>query len=301
VRTSSACSEFGRPARSGRAAGAFTLIETMVVMGVIAILAGVVLLAIRHVKSAGDVAAETAMVTTLQKGVEQFKQQFGFLPPLVDDDTPVNGANQIVIWSAADLSSSIAPTSVHGGKRWSEYSLAYYLVGALDKAYDGGDVGFTAPNRDGSFSKHGRLYSALVDVSAQKTRTGGNRLYIENITSSTASMKQRCVIWDRWSDGMPNTSSLPVSLATATSHPIRYYHWLPSYVSSGSSQGQVDYFNVPSDLDPSFQNVSKQMRDSNPTMYRAPKLELRSAEYAIVSPGPDGVFGTADDIMEVGK
>ncbi len=268
-----------RPGEPGRIARGFTIIEATIVIGIIALLAGILLLAIGKVRRKGDVAAEHALVTTLQKAVDDFKQKNGFLPPLVIDGpgAPVDLATGFIqVWSPTDLADSMS--TVHGGLRWSELSLTYYLVGVLDKKSDGIDgLGYTAPDRSGQFTKHGRKFDPLVDLTQQKTRLGVPRLLIPGLGTTTPGTQ--CVILDRWSD-LGN----PVS--------IRYYRWKPEYYPVGDPKaGQVHYWNIPVEIGGNANNTLPPLNS-----------ELRTAEYAIVSPGPDQNFSTLDDnIMEVGR
>ncbi len=288
------------PGRRCRDRRGFTIIEATITIGIIALLSAIVIYAVGKVRGQGDIIAERAMVTTLQKAVERFKQEFNFLPPLVVDTGagpapanltgPISGT-QIVVWDVKNLADD--STTLNGStgigamtgdrKCYSTHSLAYYLAGALDVSYDGGaGLTFTAPQSDGQFSKHGRAHEAMVDLTQQKTRLGATRLYISANTGGTTPLQRSdCRIWDRWSVGTPGGAS----------YEIRYYRWLPSfYRPDNVKAGQVEYWNVPVII------------GGNPDNRLPPlKAELRTAEYAIISAGPDHVFGTADDIMEVGR
>lgn len=295
-----------RPCRGRRG---FTIVEATITIGIIALLASIVIYAVGKVRGQGDVVAERAMVTTLQKAVERFKQEYGFLPALVID-TPANATNpvmvsngQIQVWQTKDLydpnttlnGSTCSGDNVANRRCYSVHSLAYYLAGALDVTYDGGaGLTFTAPTSDGQFSKRGRAHDAMVDLTQQKTRLGATRLYIANSTSPTPSQRVDCRVWDRWSTGSTGGAS----------YEIRYYRWLPSfYPQNDPKAGQVQYWNVPIEL------------GGNPVNSQPPlKAELRTAEYAIVSAGPDHLFGDEagltvaqvakaieDNIVEVGR
>ena len=298
----------------GGARRAFTIVEATIVIGIIALLAGILLLAIGGARKKGDVVAEQVMVTSLQKVVEQFKQERGFLPPLVVDNLPAlsgiatvpvfaAGAADvgIAVWSIGELS-NISPTLntmwpartpfpahtldsteiASGASRCSEYSLAYYVIGALDGPADGVDgLGFTAPARDGSFSRKGRKFDALIDPTQQKTRRGTIRLSIPTSNAGSPQArtiaKARCVIFDRWSDG-----------TAANSNAIRYYRWLPTYFPQGvANAGQVQFWNVPVAAGGYLDPANGHGDPSKPPT----KAELKSAEYAIVSAGPNHAFG----------
>lgn len=285
----------------------FTIVETTITIGIIALLASIVIYAVGKVRGQGDIVSERAMVAALQKAVERFKQEYNFLPPLVVDapagsTNPVTIASgQIQVWKTSDLfdpnttvnGSTCNGDNGAGRKCYSIHSLAYYLAGALDVSYDGGGgLTFTAPTSDGQFSKRGRAHEAMVDLTQQKTRLGATRLYIANSTNPAAAQRVDCRIWDRWSVGTPGGAS----------YEIRYYRWLPSFFPPGNANaGQVQYWNIPMEI------------GGNPTMNSLPpvKAELRTAEYAIVSAGPDHLFGdeggvfnakaAEDNIIEVGR
>jgi prepilin-type N-terminal cleavage/methylation domain-containing protein len=294
---------------------AFTLIELMVVMGVIALLASIVLLALSKIRKTGDITAERAMVVALKNGILKFQSDFGMPVPLVVDTPGGTFANapvelvgtegRIIVWPTLDL---YDPTTVLNGsaapadyRRYSQYSLPYYVAGSCDEIFDGVDgLGFTAPSpkHDGTFSKRGRKYEPIVDPTLQKTKSGQIRLSPRNpatgVTPANQLSRATHVIMDRWSDG-----------TQANTQPIRYYRWLPDYwpQSNAALAGQVHYWNVPiavgGDLDP-----------LNPPS----SIELKSAEWAVVSAGPDRLFGdeagltaagrieaAKDNIVEVGR
>ncbi len=64
---------------------AFTLIELLVSISVVLILAGILVVGVRYANRAAKGAVDRAMVNSLKVGVEQFRQDFGFVPPLVQD------------------------------------------------------------------------------------------------------------------------------------------------------------------------------------------------------------------------
>jgi type II secretory pathway pseudopilin PulG len=306
------------PSRSGRA---FTIVEAMIVLGIIALLAGLVFGALHFVKGSGDAVAERAMVVSLKQGVEQFKQQFGFLPPLVidtpDPPNPTDQSGRIYVWSNRDLYDPNTTLNGSPGSSdptlrqcFSQYSLSYYVVGSLDDLFDEvNGPGFTAPSssRDGSFSGTGRRFDPFVDPSLQKTRAGISRVpampaNLQTMAALPGDKQKRAdrsryfYILDRWSDG---------SGSAANDRPIRYYRWQPSYYPKNDPKaGQVQYWNVPIAVGGDVNNAT------NPPG----KPELKSAEFAIVSAGPDRRFGdepgltpqerlnaAADNIVEVGR
>jgi len=310
---------------------AFTLVELMVVMGIIAILVSLVFVALHHVRGTGDTIAEQGEVSAFKTAILQFEKDFGAPPPLVVDNPPgpagapaipiynVNATTVgIAVWSTGDLQTPNMSSTLNtnwptigtmdpslGANRCSEYSLAYYLVGALDRAADGVDgPGFTAVNRDGTFSRRGRVYQPYIDPSLHKTRTGLLRLSVPPAATGNALAKAVSVIRDRWDDG---TAPTPTNAAT---HHIRYYRWLPSYYpQSDPKAGQVQYWNVPIAVGGYFDLAAGAVNTQPPL-----KSELKAATWAVASAGPDGLFGDepgltnaqrikaiSDNIVEVGQ
>ena len=108
-------------------------------------------------------------------------------------------------------------------------------------------------------------------------------------TCFPSSSRTTCKILDRWSD-------------STNQHAIRYYRWkneyyteagrgLPNPAPTPDQVGKVCFWRVPVEIGG---NASPLIAPANP--------DLRNAEYAIVSPGPDGDFTTmADNIMELGR
>jgi prepilin-type N-terminal cleavage/methylation domain-containing protein len=275
----------------GGGAHAFTLVEALIVISIIGLLAGIVLLTMGHARKGGDVAAERAMVVALRIGVEKFKDEFSTLPALVietpDPVGPTDPTGKIFVWTTQQLELP-DPTPLNGATSnldraaYSQYSLPYYLAGALDEIYDEiPGLGFTAPSpkHDGSFSRHGRKHDPFVDPTVYKTRTGANRLFVPKVAGSTASnqsARARCYILDRWSDG---------SGLAANDRPIRYYRWLPSYYPVGDPKaGNIKYWNIPIPVG----------GDASNPLDPPSRPELKSAEFAVVSAGPDRLFGDED-------
>jgi type II secretory pathway pseudopilin PulG len=72
---------------------AFTLIELLVVFVITLVLLTLVLSGLNRATKAGRRASTQESVSSLAKAVDQFKQEFGFLPPLVHDGMPVSAGD----------------------------------------------------------------------------------------------------------------------------------------------------------------------------------------------------------------
>jgi len=279
---------------SSRSRRGFTIIEATVTVVIIAMLAGILLLAARKAVGTARIEAERRVVASLKMAVEKFKDDFGFLPPLIDDQLDangnttgnvLNGAGRPVVRSDAFLRSEID----FDEPRYSIYCLQWYLMGALnqtdaDGPLDGGPGSkLTAPNRnpdtEGLFRRKGKQYDPLFDPSRASSKNIFGRY------PATSSEEARIALTDRWGQ------------------PIRYYRWKSQFASGG----QVSQFLVPRTVGDPLTNP-----------------QLRDAEFAVVSLGPDqltdnrrplptaGVAGSAvdaaaldstvkDNIVEVGR
>lgn len=230
---------------------AFTLIEASVTIIIIAMLAGILLFAVRKGVQGARLAAERQLLNALSTGVQAFRNDHGFLPPLIDDrldsaGNPVgnvlDGQNRPRVRDADFLMS--AGTSDPNDPRYSVYALQWYVLGMLDIPVGGRPLdgaagpGITKPQPDGTFAGRGKVYEAKFDVGRIGSRN--------KITIGTD--EARITLSDRWGSS------------------IRYYRWKPQF----GADGQVAQYLVPRAVGDPRTNT-----------------EVRSAEYAIVSLGPD--------------
>lgn len=279
--------ERGRPRRGRPAARrGFTVIELSIVVLIIAVIATIAFVTFGRAIRTGREAGERLYINSLKVSVEYFKQDHGFLPPLVNDNiaavgefrlgSPINpGTQQPIVRDSAFLRGETMPDA----PRWSVFSLPYYLMGALGAAQDGVDgPGFTAPGDDGTFARSGRKYDAYFDSARDPTRIRRN---------PTATLGQtEVVLVDRWGKASSTATWLPLST-------IRYYRWEPRFFPVGTpNAGTVQNYNTPKVV--GLPNVNE---------------ELRSAGFAIVSKGPDGLISdldtaapaNTDNLVEVGR
>jgi type II secretory pathway pseudopilin PulG len=247
------------------------------VIGMIAILLGIVLIGARYARRLAIESADRTTVASLKTAVSAFRQNFGFLPPLVKESpdgttvtplTKTNPPQSAVVFAldAKDLSAQdqdalrgefeAFPPKVGDAtkpRRYSNATITYYLLGVLGRvdpsptatALDGVEgPGFREPNRDGTFKKTGRTFEPLFDFSR-------NPKALRTIDASLGQF----------------------SLTDARGLPYRYYRWLenatPKYVNEPLRE-----LNVP------FVVGDPQVRP-----------ELRGVKHAIVAAGPNAVFG----------
>lgn len=249
----------------------FTLVEAALVVIIIAVLAAILLVAVRAAMLDARRKGEQQLLTSLQLQIAHFKETFGFVPPLVRDEAPgpITGQDEVLVRSPAELRDATLD-------RFSVYTLPYFLLGALPKDVDGIDgFGYTKPLAPlerspgqwvSPFSKRGSKYEALADVTRDRNRIQ---------RSGDADVR----LLDRWN------------------RPIRFYRWENTFFTSGARQGEVDRWGIPRDLWPRdiFNGPGNDADKAAATAARLP--QLRSASYALVSLGPDGVI-SGDDLVE---
>jgi hypothetical protein len=159
--------------------------------------------------------------------------------------------------------------------RYSVYSLPIYILGTLQKKYDGVDgPGFTKPDTDGVFARAGSVTQPLFDVSRRPDRLVRDPR--PGVTGGEDDPQCRQVFVDRWNN------------------PIRYYAWLPTFHKAGTATPSV--YSTPT---PPGNNttLAKEIRSYNvPPAVGNPLTNtvLRNARAAIVSAGPDGLINDND-------
>ncbi|MCW5775286.1 MAG: prepilin-type N-terminal cleavage/methylation domain-containing protein [Phycisphaeraceae bacterium] len=267
--------------------GGFTLMELLVTLLVVALLIGLLLVGFNRVQKSARSTAARQDVVSIRIAVEQFRSDFGFLPPLVKDGNTIDypgfpdSLNPLVpdpnesgkfnprVYNRADQTDlrylrgdgidSSSSTASNGDYRFSEYSLAYYLLGALGAEVDGvAGPGFAVPRVDGSFD---RRSSKRTDPLYDPGRAGA--------VIARDGPAGRVTLVDRFGT------------------PYRFYRWEQGQI-TGQNAGKVMELrdlNVPKILGLPEHDAPN---NDEPALSNT---DLRTAAYAIVSAGPNRVFG----------
>ena len=246
----------------------FTIIEISMVIIIIALLASVLLVGLNVSIKGARKSAEKQMLNSLRILCVQFRESFEFLPPLVRDAAPgpLDGNDDLIVRSDDFL---LDPAANGGGVRFSEYTVGYYLLGAADKKVDGIDgFGYTKPNKPNA-------PAAGTDLRGGFSRRGGkNEAQIDLTKVSNRILRD--------SDLPANAGFNKIKVLDRWKNPIRYYRWVNKYYTTGPQKGEIEEYNVPPEVGDPRENPA-----------------LRSAEFALLSLGADGVI-SKDDIVEVG-
>lgn len=324
------------------------------VIAVVLVVVGLLLAGLaRSVGNARAAVGERA-VGALVTGVDQFKTEFGFLPPLVHDgqvmasgsyvpdglpsvgsqdnwpvarrnDVPGVSFDQLAVWSEADAtvniqhnsyanfirrrsgqgSDAVRPpsgttwdtASAWEDRRYSKFSLPYYLSGIGGRAVDGVEgPGMSRPLLNGQFEgvllRAARVgtprdrYDPVIDVTRRSLRLVSGYQHRADYTEHNATMPA--------ADTVPDSHA---AFVDPWGRAFRYYRWEPGRLVNGRLQvlSSLD-LNIPPvlinpDVYAAVRNAdnSANARDIDLT---GGSVELRSARYAVVSAGPNGLFGT---------
>lgn len=130
--------------------GAFTLVELLVVVAVIAVLIGILLVAFRGARASAENASAQRLITTVGQGIESFERDLGYLPPLLvydramgaeillgnePVDPPQGRGDSVVVpeakWPRPDQGAQLRE-ELEATRYGSEFTLAAYLLGTGD-------------------------------------------------------------------------------------------------------------------------------------------------------------------------
>ncbi len=297
----------------------FTLAEIIVSIFIIFLLMGIALVSYRAAANQARLASDRALVNGLKIAVEDFKREFGFIPPLVKDrgadgsSVPLIQVDGVIIPSVFSPVIPVDINTLRGEndriERFSTFSLAYYLIGALEAEVDGVDgPGFVEVRRAGNFApvvnpkeidagdrgtlelarRGPKKYEPFFD-----TDRGGVELFIDVANRATIS----------GGSGQVSRTRLVyrAEIRDRNGVPVRYYRWFadnidPASITGGilaytddavdfedPVTGLIAYLNVPKDVLYGF-------GDPLSPLFEVP-AEVRDATFAIVAAGPNKLFG----------
>lgn len=279
-----------RPRAERRGRPGFTLVEVLFSVAVLALLIGLLIVGLQVATRVSRKAVEQQAVASMMIGCEQFKNDFGFAVPLIEDNTGpwsfTSGQDPRVgpLFSVAGVSEPVAYLSttdmatrfpredrflrgrepdsegsvLERDDRFSTHSLAYYLLGALgvDPAGPGN------PPVDGV--KGAGFMTPNRDGTFRKT--GGKKYEpLFDTTKGTQGLVEVDAATGRF------------ELRDRRGIAYRYYSWRHG---RQYNPGQKPEIREPADL-----NIPRILGDP------ADDPQLRSAEYAIVAAGANRVFG----------
>ncbi|MFO0836727.1 MAG: type II secretion system protein [Phycisphaerales bacterium] len=285
------------PGRSKR--NAFTIVELLVSIGAVVLLMGLLIVGLQKGMFLAKSSADAQTVRAIKQAIDQFKQDFGFLPPLVKDlkypsnperwieDNPlVAGEKRVAVYLPGRTQSGgfnkdwqdLRGDNLTEDIRYSNVSLAYYLAGALDVPVHGqgqepknipidgvSGPGSVAPLIDGAF----KVPAALKDPDQKPVSKRTGRVYAPYVSLSKAGLR---LVRD-----LKDSTGTKVELQDRNSLAYRYYRWKQGEKGQTSGNPKI-----------------KDLKDLNvPVLVGDPTVDplFREAEYAIVGAGPNKLFG----------
>lgn len=275
--------------------GGFTIIELLVTIGAIALLIGLLIVGLQKGMLLAKGSADQQTARSIKLAIDQFKQNFGFVPPLVKDvkysmwleDHPlIPGEKRVAVYLPRrtdtggfnkdwkDLRGDDITTENDPDKRYSTASLAYYLVGVLDTPVNSSvkipidgvqGPGFVTPLVDGAF----KVPAALKDPNQKPVSKRTGRVFQSMVDVGRSGLR----VYRDTTDA----TGAKIELQDRTGTAFRYYRWKQG--ERGQTSGAIKIKDV-KDL-----NVPAVVGDpaENPL--------LREADFAVVGAGPNGVFG----------
>jgi type II secretory pathway pseudopilin PulG len=289
----------------------YSLIEVTIVSVVIIILTALVLVAIGPMVRSVRNDSERQFLRSLVVATEGFRQRFGGLPPLVNDQTPLVQVSVLGAsigtprWVVNPLFSPGGSPETFmqyvdgaGVSRSSTLSPTIFLLGVLPERIDGVQgAGMAAVDPStGAFNIGGPATQPFFDTNSVRERIARTTLQVPQGTPGETFQFLR----DRWGN------------------PVRFYRWQPSrYVAAGLAPASVyDGWRKDGTRGPVIGNTGAAAGEVY--SYNVPVLlgnpwanaDLRGATFAYVSAGADGRLDEAlppdegvnrDNLVEIGQ
>jgi prepilin-type N-terminal cleavage/methylation domain-containing protein len=272
-----------------------TLIEMLVVMGIIALLVGVLIPALTMVQRTARETKQLHQLNTIELALEAFKNDYGDYPPS-------DG------WST----SPAAPLNYCGAQKLAEALLGWDLLGFQPKSdfradgYNNEGVDVYDANVPALFDQRKGPY---LELSSDNVFKLGTTQFRQGLFLNTGSLApDTYVICDAF---VRQKIKLPNGKTASAGAPILYYK-------ANTSQKVINGIYNPLDNDSIVQIKQKAdgrihpLADStNNYQYfydyiRDPKIDARPwpyrpDSYILISAGADGLYGTGDDIRNFGN
>ena len=311
------------------APGAFTLIELLVVIGVIGLLVSIVLVAGSGALSSSKKTQTERFLVSIASGLEQFKGDFGYYPPLLNPPPgggnsalpPVNSPARAVVVTESGPNAYVArPTGDLKRKGYfSIHSLSAYLIGVGDLNYGGKEVnddpntpnvrevnlddgadgpGFRNPGPDKSWGgamgrngSNGEIPETGKPIPDQSGRTYGPYLDIAQGKGLRAARQET------FAAGRQDEAADPEHVAKGMyfltdrwDKPIRYYRHWPTKGLAGSGAAAGKPSLNEVPLELLSYSAAGAYGEASDVNPQA-DATLLGAEFALLSAGEDGYFG----------
>lgn len=283
----------------------FTLIELLVVVGVIVALLALGLTAGTAARASAKRSAGERLLQAVAQGLEQFKADHGYYPPLLNPDPAGVLPGALVSESLPDAFLGSGPDPVLRANYRSDISLSAYLMGIgdlngdrkqeynissgepnLDDGVNG--PGIRAPGPDKSWGGARLRAAGLPTVATdppippQDGTVFGPYFNVSN----TKSLK-RMTASDELADPLHRLEGMAL-ITDGWGNAIRYYRHLPTGFAQEPTLEDVPAELLSPDAAVVFANPNRPSSQPVPATVDSPLLH---AEFVLLSAGPDGRFG----------
>lgn len=307
------------PARAA-ARGGFTLVELLSVIAIIAVLVGILLVSFSGVLGTARRSVAERLLRSVAQGVDSFKNDLGYLPPLLSVEgtglgqTPPNGSRATLPEYRTTASGGAAPSpsdvveNLRETRYGSEYSIGVYLLGAGDIDGKQPSDGSASPASDNpganSAEDDGEAGPGFRDPGPD--RSWGGAAWRQDQTTAGTPPTTRAIrtgrVYGPYLDVAQLGESLFVEPQTGLTklvdvweQPVRYYTRWPvtDRATSGTPAPSVEYTpvelrgrsSVEAQMDPDISDAERDLlleRDR----------DVLNAPYALLSAGAPKLFKT---------
>lgn len=308
-------------------ARAFTVIELLISIAVIAVLIGILVLGVRAAHRQVGSLMDSSGADQVFAGVKQFKQEVGFLPPLVKElesgttyenaivrapltaitwtnivfaqppsppDPPRNaiavytrGADAEFFKATGPKYLGPTPANFFRDNRFSQLTLGYYIASQLEFAFNASLTDVPLDGINGP-GMYKPEKAGVFDVPGSMRRPAADDRKRQGKTYGPYVEAGGKTI-KVFTDTTSDAAGRDVTVRDRSNVPIRYYYWLPK-----SPQQANQDPDVAMEIPPLVGRVPNPAAgDAVVPDERNPKTNplLRTATWAIVCAGPDKVFG----------
>lgn len=289
----------------------FTLIELLVSVLVVGALLALLIVGLQAGGVFARKAASQQTLSSIKQGVVLFETEVGFKVPLVYDGREMGGfsatsrgafsnegptysgaANRPLVnvyrLGQAQTRSFLRGEFLNAGAtpdyrdaRYSKFSLSMYLTGYLGPEFDGVDgLGMRKPSADGTWSGIGEAFGGSNQTYEPFMDTGRRSARLEAAYVDVLEQREH-------GGSAPASTADRTALVDGNGRAYRFYRWLADDGASNTNE-----LNIPAVLlDP----ITAESALNDPSIdVTEGDVQLRSATWAVVSAGGDGLFGSED-------
>mgnify|MGYP005840440379 CR=1 FL=1 len=276
----------------------FTLIELLVVIGIIAILLAILVPSVSYVRRLANVTATTAQIGALETALldrqndSDLPATFSNLNRDQDPSTGTNGAEIELFYTEAGATSR---TKIPGHKMSGAQLLGYHLwgdsaEGGFEKSRFGAKERIKPFYERPKFANENDVKTHTENPSTYDTGISDlNYIYIDKFNGPILYYLAQSQAGVRYS-----RTSVPETLSGQRRLARMFYEdnaklWDKRFDPTASSDAQQVF----------EQTIGLRSADNIAVLTERPPVNFQS--FLLISPGPDGIFGNSDDIMNVRK